>query len=555
MKAILNDLVNLENQTSSVNTINANNAVIETAFENTLSRDGTSPNEMEATLDMNSNRIINLPAADTGSQPATKAQLDAIGNGYLGNNILVGTSNEINVSSASGTSTFSLPSSLTFTGKTITGGTFTNTTLSGTPNAVTSKYIADGAQILNATDYGVGTAAADNGPAINALIASLTHGGVIDFPVGVFNYSTPINMNSMSGVILRGKSGLNGGGPTLSCLNFTGTGAGNGITMNSAVACELHNLQISSTDAGYSGFIIKCSKTIGLNDPSFCRLNNCTIISHPNTCNGVDIDASETFSFYRTTFNGLIISIRGKINAASFQVGCYIDECLFYNGASIGYIFNPDDTWKINNCIFERNIALQACGIRNSPANPFKNLTITNCWFGDVEATGGEWMALSGEALIIEGNYLSSNGIVTTNGIDLDTVNTAVIKGNKFEMLTTAIGWAGTNVSCDIEPNEYLSCTNIYSGSPPGYGTKHLLPNGMLMQYGSVAVTTGTPVTLTYPAALTANPSSIVVSLSNPSATTNVASVSSVGSTACTVSVGGTAGANTVYYTIVGKFH
>lgn len=41
-------------------TINANNSLVETALENTLSRDGTSPNQMEADLDLNSFRLINL---------------------------------------------------------------------------------------------------------------------------------------------------------------------------------------------------------------------------------------------------------------------------------------------------------------------------------------------------------------------------------------------------------------------------------------------------------------------------------------------------------------
>ncbi len=39
---------------------NANNALIEAAFENTLSRDGTVPNEMQADIDMDSFAINNL---------------------------------------------------------------------------------------------------------------------------------------------------------------------------------------------------------------------------------------------------------------------------------------------------------------------------------------------------------------------------------------------------------------------------------------------------------------------------------------------------------------
>ena len=76
-KLTLSDLTNLNNETSVVNTINNNNTAIETALENTLSRDGTTPNTMSANLDMNSNRVLNLPSPSTNSEPATKAYVDA----------------------------------------------------------------------------------------------------------------------------------------------------------------------------------------------------------------------------------------------------------------------------------------------------------------------------------------------------------------------------------------------------------------------------------------------------------------------------------------------
>ena len=41
--------------------ITNNNTAIETALENTLSRDGTSPNQMDADFDMNGNQILNVP--------------------------------------------------------------------------------------------------------------------------------------------------------------------------------------------------------------------------------------------------------------------------------------------------------------------------------------------------------------------------------------------------------------------------------------------------------------------------------------------------------------
>lgn len=60
-KTTLADVANLYgNPTTGANTINANNALIEAAIENTLSRDGTSPNQMNADIDLNHNDLINV---------------------------------------------------------------------------------------------------------------------------------------------------------------------------------------------------------------------------------------------------------------------------------------------------------------------------------------------------------------------------------------------------------------------------------------------------------------------------------------------------------------
>ena len=61
MKFTYTPLVNLNNQSSAIANINNNMAAIQTAMEKTLSRDGTSPNAMQSSLDMNGNHILNLP--------------------------------------------------------------------------------------------------------------------------------------------------------------------------------------------------------------------------------------------------------------------------------------------------------------------------------------------------------------------------------------------------------------------------------------------------------------------------------------------------------------
>lgn len=58
----LQNLQNLDNPTTAVSTINNNNTIIQNKLDELLSRTGEIPNEMNASLDMNGNPILNLPA-------------------------------------------------------------------------------------------------------------------------------------------------------------------------------------------------------------------------------------------------------------------------------------------------------------------------------------------------------------------------------------------------------------------------------------------------------------------------------------------------------------
>lgn len=60
VKLVLTDVTSLQSEPSALQTMANNNERLEEAFDNTLSRDGTGPNQMEAPLDLNGHRIINL---------------------------------------------------------------------------------------------------------------------------------------------------------------------------------------------------------------------------------------------------------------------------------------------------------------------------------------------------------------------------------------------------------------------------------------------------------------------------------------------------------------
>lgn len=137
-KVTLTNLVNLQNETTAVNAINANSAAITTAMDNTLSRDGTSPNQMNASLDMNSKHILNLPQPLQATEPLRYQDLNSfvhggtvsnIPAGGLTNNILIKNSNtDFDVSWASQGSIF--------VGQALTRANDTNVTvtLTGTPS-------------------------------------------------------------------------------------------------------------------------------------------------------------------------------------------------------------------------------------------------------------------------------------------------------------------------------------------------------------------------------------------------------------------------------------
>lgn len=62
--------------------LNANFDLIETALENTVSRDGSTPNQMEADLDMNGNDILNAGGVFVDGVNVV-TEMETIYNNYL----------------------------------------------------------------------------------------------------------------------------------------------------------------------------------------------------------------------------------------------------------------------------------------------------------------------------------------------------------------------------------------------------------------------------------------------------------------------------------------
>lgn len=83
------DLTNITTMYNAAGTISENNDKIEASFENTLSRDGSTPNNMQADLDMDGNDIINVGSVTIGGVgiDAEVASLDVTNNITVGGTV------------------------------------------------------------------------------------------------------------------------------------------------------------------------------------------------------------------------------------------------------------------------------------------------------------------------------------------------------------------------------------------------------------------------------------------------------------------------------------
>jgi hypothetical protein len=229
-KITLTNLVNLQNETTAVNAININNATLVAALDNTISRDGTSPNQMQAPLDMNSNRILNLPTPTTAFDPmrmmdvGTPITVSPLPVGGTVNQVLAKNSST-NFDAGWQTASNTLPTGGT-TNQVLSKNSATNYDVSWKTDVGTPVGGASGQVLTKNTsaDYDFSWAAAggsvpvvtpeqfgyttygsgDAGPAINAAIASVAGPIKVEFGQHTYNIVTPVLVNKFS-VSLKGQ--------------------------------------------------------------------------------------------------------------------------------------------------------------------------------------------------------------------------------------------------------------------------------------------------------------------------------------------------------------
>lgn len=229
-KLVVTHLDSLENQTSAIQSINANLDNIATAIEKTVSRDGTSPNFMTASLDVNSNEILNVGAPSTSS---SAARLIDVQNGVT----LTG---------------YAIPSLTGNAGKRLATDGFTIAWTAGGSGDVVAAN--NGSEFTNTTTFrtniGLGTSATINtgtsGATIPLLNGNLTFSGTLSFTgagtytgATTFNGSTDVRLTKSGRTAIAADSiGYLGAPQNTQDANYTLVleDAGKGISHTSATA-------------------------------------------------------------------------------------------------------------------------------------------------------------------------------------------------------------------------------------------------------------------------------------------------------------------------------
>lgn len=445
-KITLSNVSDLTNSTTAQNTINSNAATVQSAFDNTLSRDGTFPNTMGASLDMNSFQIVNLPSPTSLSSPARLSDVQGL---VAGGSITLsplpagGTQNQILMKNSSTNYDASWLSNINISGTIITTGTTRNVISSGGALAgnlcVGSDFAGAQPCVFNILD----NQAAATSRAMYFGFDDLTR------PVNGSWYSVAINNVANGGFAITAGGAL-GVWSSVVDIGIDNTAA---PTNNSTGHWITHTVQ-KGTGAGAIGLLCQAFAKAGYT-PHGASANSGVVGAQLNGWSDVG-----GFTF------GTVVGAITTADSGSYTnalVGLEVDCDLRYNtnGSQIGIQVVSQDGTSVGS----RTVAGDNCSFTclKSSGGGFKNAYQVG------NQAGTSFPLLSTGAIL---KCYSSNTI--TDGVELSSLT---FTGNAFKSPGFAIDGSGT-------PN-FLSATAVPAGGTAGKGIKLSSVSNLGVFFGS----------------------------------------------------------------------
>jgi hypothetical protein len=472
------------NDSSAVATVNANSQLIQNAFTNVLDRYGSSPNSMQAVLDMNSFSIVNLPAPATINSPARL--IDVVTNPTI-SVPPVGTSGSV-VGLLNGNNTYSGTS--TFTGAINSSNTNTWSGVNNFTNASnTAKFnwVQAPALVIPIEEFGgVGDNSTDNTTALNAIIAAFPNQSIaIGFGKGTYRFASSVSYTLPNAICCYSFLGL---GADVSILNFAsgtglsltytsyynsatfqnlsivtrGNGTGTGVTITqtgttTSVAIEPITNFTNVTFRGADGYVVTnywstCVSVVGASDVYF---TNCYMSgpAAPFTTVGKGFTVtSNSNSSVCFCFSNCIFNYMGTgIEYGNLVQGLIVSNCNF-TGCNFGINVVTGSAGNSELSVTNSQFNCATAGINCGTAVP--NTTIIgNTFFcpstGSGVFLGGALFTIIGNSFIGDGGFGNGDGIIIAN---IAGNLGGIVSGNSFDLLNIGIwiqttGHSFTNVT------------------------------------------------------------------------------------------------------------
>lgn len=459
-KISLTNLVNLQNENTATAAINSNNLILQNAVDNTLSRNGVSPNTMGASLDMNSNRIINLPEAISDSEPVTLDQmvdaLVAAGNINIGGTVVPVSSvmqpvvNASTIASARVLLGFDIPASTT------------------------------GKGIIYATDYGVvADGVTDDSAAMQAAFNAIGNftinphftGGILVLPPGKINLgSTTITSNyafEMYGVgkgFTQAALSIADQGPYIGATWFISSKtSGNVIEFHTKMPVTLHDFGIILPTAGTS------------------------------TATGIYIEYLDPHFVESGLTNSTSCNFGSRIRDMSFKGGGTF--CTLLNCA----VFSIDNNYIEDNCVYGMHIINQYPVFDSGDDSIWGNFMQTGFVVGTVgillETHSGLGIGPNNKILgyDISINYRASVANVPAGEINIHNNNMEACRTNALRVQQTAtnaivggINFINNHVNGGTVVDQFQSAIVFVTNGSSNYITRgKIMGNDILYGYGA----------------------------------------------------------------------
>lgn len=484
-KIELENVESLTNEQSALVRMTLNNTEIETKSDTFLSRDGTSPNQMEAALDMNSNRIMNLPTPYNAADAVRKIDMDALAAEGIGI-----TTSGIVVNTSTVEADFATRAIIAGTGISVTNGNGVdgNITIAATGS---SSALGDGTALLPSMAF-----ASDSNTGIYRIASDnlgVAAGGskILDVDSGGLDVTGTINATSdISSLTNMSAANLSTVGTVTASTNLkTGDGA---VATPAMTFASDTNTGLYRIGADNLGIAANGAKVV---DVATTGVSVTGTLTSTGALTGGSVTTAGNLSAANVSSSGQILSANGTVGAPSHSFTNDPDSGMYRIGAdNIGLNVGGANIVNVSSAgvgitgrIVPSTVIWTNDGAVGTPTYSFSSDTDTGLYrIGTdnlgVAASGGKVLDISTAGLSVTGNTVTSGAFFANGG--------------QITFPATQNASAGANTLDDYEEGTW---TPVFTFATPGNLTvAYSTQQGGYTKVGRLVVLVGSVVTSTF---------------------------------------------------------